>query len=66
MLQKPASIEIHKAGTHDKFSNHKANTETVKVGASFDMQPEVKVDGNWIVAGTDQTEGVTYTQSGAG
>ena len=80
VLQKPASVEIHDPTAetpNTKFSEPKANgrgtianTKYVTIGEAFDMQPEINVGTSkkpvWIKAGTDDTEGVTYTQSGAG
>lgn len=74
VLQKPTSVEIHDPDTeHLKFNQPKdsgngtiANTKYVEIGKRFDMCPEIKVGSDWIVAGTNNTEGVTYTQSGKG
>ncbi|MDE7179332.1 MAG: hypothetical protein K2O59_16140 [Lachnospiraceae bacterium] len=79
VLKKPTSVEIHdpEKDGNVKFSEPKAtgngtiaNTKYVEIGKSFEMKPEINLGtaraADWVVAGTGYTEGVTYTQSGAG
>lgn len=79
ILRKPVGIEIHKdAESHTQFTEKNpkngktiANTKYVVIGESFEMYPEVNVGESakkptWVAAGKDNTESVTYTQSGKG